>query len=312
LLFAVSLRVCGAWALAPALLLHDRTLRIATPSGAPPPPFVHRGNGRVIDARGASPSISALVWSLRAKREGSFGEDDEDGGEGGDWGFRPIRPETSFSSAESVPEGQRPVNEYLEILRSPLFDWALSDKKLRTRLAIVYMAFFLLVCLPIAGATFTSEGYGLQKVATSHVGATGVVLALVARLYAGWTYVGDRLASKTIEYEETGWFDGDVEVKSLSEQKRDKFLYQSEVRPVVERLKFLTIAGCAFFAASVIGCNAALNMNPVFNQYDPDLLEQLRYDEKLAETAARESTGRPTYCDNRYYRAVAGGAQGCN
>jgi hypothetical protein len=222
-----------------------------------------------------------------------------------------MRPDTSFGN-EVVPEGQRPVNEYLEILRSPLFDWALTDGRLRTRLAIVYVALFLIVCLPIAGATFTSEGYGLQKAASSHVGATGVVLALIVRLYTGWRYVGERLASKTIEYEETGWFDGDVEVKSLSEQKRDKFLYQSEVRPVVERLKFLAVAGCAFFAASVIGCNAALNMNPVFDQYDPDMLEQLRYDEKLAETAARESTGRPTYCDNRYYRAVAGGAPGCN
>ncbi len=32
-------------------------------------------------------------------------------------------PETSFG-AEVVPEGQRPVNEYLEMRRSPLFEWA--------------------------------------------------------------------------------------------------------------------------------------------------------------------------------------------
>jgi hypothetical protein len=236
---------------------------------------------------------------------------DEDGDNGGS--FRSLRPETSFGS-EFVPEGQRPVNEYLEILRSPLFDWALTDGGLRIRLAAVYASFFLLVCLPIAGATFTSDGYWLQKVATSHVGATGVVLALLVRLYTGWAFVGDRLVSKTIEYEETGWFDGDVEVKSVAEQKRDKFLYQSEVRPVVERLKFLTTAGSAFFVASAIGCNLALSADPVFDQYDPGMLEQLRYDEKLAETAAAtaQGSGRPTYCDNRYYRAVAGGAPGCD
>jgi Conserved in the green lineage and diatoms 27 len=144
------------------------------------------------------------------------------------------------------------------------------------------------------------------------VGAAGVVLALLVRLYTGWNYVGDRLRSTTIEYEETGWFDGDVETKTLSEQKRDKFLYQSEVRPVVDRLKALTMGGAAIFAASVVGCNAALTAKPVFNQYDPEILEQLRYDEKLAEKAAYESTGKPTYCDSRYYRAVAGGAPGCN
>ncbi len=35
-------------------------------------------------------------------------------------------PETSFG-AEVVPEGQRPVNEYLEMRRSPLFEWASND-----------------------------------------------------------------------------------------------------------------------------------------------------------------------------------------
>jgi hypothetical protein len=35
-------------------------------------------------------------------------------------------PETSFG-AEVVPEGQRPVNEYLEMRRSPLFEWASNE-----------------------------------------------------------------------------------------------------------------------------------------------------------------------------------------
>ena len=35
-------------------------------------------------------------------------------------------PEKSFG-AEVVPEGQRPVNEYLEMRRSPLFEWASNE-----------------------------------------------------------------------------------------------------------------------------------------------------------------------------------------
>jgi hypothetical protein len=35
-------------------------------------------------------------------------------------------PETSFG-AEMVPEGQRPVNEYLEVIKSPMFDWASEE-----------------------------------------------------------------------------------------------------------------------------------------------------------------------------------------
>jgi len=34
--------------------------------------------------------------------------------------------------------------------------------------------------------------------------------------------------------------------------------------------------------------------------------------DKLSDIAAKESNGRPTYCDSRYYRAIAGGGQGCD
>jgi Conserved in the green lineage and diatoms 27 len=107
--------------------------------------------------------------TLRARGEVAFGrryeEDDDDDDDDLDdldeqWrrSSSQVLPETSFGS-EAVPEGQRPVNEYLDMLRSPLFDWALSDARLQTRLALLYLAFFFAVCWPIAGATFTSDGY---------------------------------------------------------------------------------------------------------------------------------------------------------
>ena len=58
-----------------------------------------------------------------------------------------------------------------------------------------------------------------------------------------------------------------------------------------------------------VALNSAVALKPVFNQYDPAMLERVRYDDTLAGVAAQQS-GRPTYCDNRYYRAVANGGQG--
>ena len=37
-----------------------------------------------------------------------------------------------------------------------------------------------------------------------------VVTLVVVRLYLGWAYVGNRLLSATVKYEETGWYDGQV------------------------------------------------------------------------------------------------------
>jgi Conserved in the green lineage and diatoms 27 len=165
---------------------------------------------------------------------------------------------------------------------------------------------------PIAGATFTQDGFLLQKVAAANVGTLGLVLIILVRLYSGWGYVATRLQSKVIEYEETGWYDGNFEQKTEAEMKRDKFLYTSDVKPAVDRLKLLTLSAAALWVASCIGLNVATSMKPVFNEYDPSVLERVRYDEDFANKAAQQSGGKPTYCDNRYYRAVANGGQGCN
>lgn len=137
-------------------------------------------------------------------------------------------------------------------------------------------------------------------------------MVVLIRLYSGWGYVGSRLTSKVIEYEETGWYDGNFEPKTEAEFKRDQFLYNSDVKPVVDRLKVFTLGAAALWVASIVGLNAAVSVKPQFNEYDPALLERIRYDDDLAAVAARQSSSKPTYCDNRYYRAVANGGQGCN
>lgn len=150
----------------------------------------------------------------------------------------------------------------------------------------------------------------MQKIAASNVGTLGLVLLILVRLYSGWGYVGSRLQSKTIEYEETGWYDGNIEEKTGAELKRDRFLYQSNVKPVEDRLKLFTLVSASLWVASIIAMNTAVSLKPTFNEYNPALLERIRYDDDLAGVAAQQSGGRPTYCESRYYRAIAGGGQG--
>lgn len=224
------------------------------------------------------------------------------------------RPETTFG-AENVPVEQRPSNEYLNLIRQPTFNWAAQESGnvgLAIRLAAIYILFFALICYPISGATWIDEGYEVQKISASNVGAMSIIFLLTIRLYSGWGYIGSRLKSRVIEYEETGWYDGDIEEKSDSEKARDLFLYRSNVAPVEERLKKFTLAIGGAWVASCIAVNVATNEKPLFDQYDPKMLEKLTYDDKVAGLVQRQSNGRPTYCESRYYRAVANGGQGCN
>lgn len=179
-------------------------------------------------------------------------------------------------------------------------------------LLLPLVIFLQIRCYPISGATWVTDGYLLQKLTASNVGAMSVVFVLVLRLYSGWGYIGSRLQSKVIEYEETGWYDGDFEEKSDAEKARDLFLYRSNVKPVEERLQKVALVVGGTWLASCLALNLATSMNPIFNQYDPKMLEKLSYDDKVAEVVQRQSNGRPTYCENRYYRAVANGGQGKN
>lgn len=225
-----------------------------------------------------------------------------------------FRPATSTFGAEAVPEEQRPSNEYLDLIRQPLFGWASQESGnsgLAIRLTATYAAFYALVCYPIAGATYTLDGYLVQKLAAANVGAVTVLLVLMIRLYSGWGYVGSRLQSKVIEYEETGWYDGDIELKTEAEKARDMFLYRSDVMPVENRLKLFAAGIGALWLASIVGFNVASNSKPLFDEYNPEMLKTLTYDDKIAGVAAQQSGGVPTYCNSRYYRAVANGGQGC-
>ena len=106
-------------------------------------------------------------------------------------------------------------------------------------------------------------------------------------------------------------FDGDVELKSEVELARDLLLFRQDVKPVVERLKTFSLVAAAIWVASCIGLNLLFQAKPVFNEYDAGMLERLVYDDKVANVAAEQSGGIPTYCNSRYYRAVANGGQGC-
>jgi hypothetical protein len=257
------------------------------------------------------PYAKVIVLSNSLNRNNDRSEDADDSSPSMT-SFERLRPETSFGS-ETVPEGQRPINEYLEMMRAPLFGWATTGNVgLLIRIGILYTIFFALVCYPISGATFTQDGYMLQKLAASNVGACFVIFLLLVRLYTGWGYIGQRLSSKVIEYEETGWYDGDWEEKTETEFKRDRMLFQSEVQPIVNRLRNFTISSCGLLLASIVSFNVALANKPLFDQYDPAVLERLAYDDKLAGKAAANTGGKPAYCDSRYYRAVANGGQGCD
>ncbi|XP_058189106.1 uncharacterized protein ycf36 [Rhododendron vialii] len=162
-----------------------------------------------------------------------------------------------------VPLDQQPVNEYQSLSTSFPFNWAAADLvEYCSRLLAVGSSFAVFVGLPVAWLGSVGPQSEPLKPALAAVSSGLFVVTLaVVRMYLGWSYVGNRLLSATVEYEETGWYDGQIWVKTAEVLARDRLLGSFSVKPVLSRLK-ITLVG---LAASLFIC-AVLLINLEGNQ----------------------------------------------
>jgi hypothetical protein len=147
-----------------------------------------------------------------------------------------------------VPQEQQPVNEYEQLKRSWLFSWAtLQEGKYWQKLSGLWLSIWI-VTGPVAAASFLPQKHPLLFILSAIMGTTFLLSLILLRLYLGWYYIGDRLNSQQIAYEESGWYDGQVWQKTPAEITRDRLLFSYQVKPILKRLE-----KTAILSASLIG-----------------------------------------------------------
>jgi hypothetical protein len=88
----------------------------------------------------------------------------------------------------------------------------------------------------------------VEAIICALTGSFVAVATFALLIYNNWSYVRERLLSATVEYEETGWYDGQVYVKDPEMLARDRLLGTYVVRPIVDRLrKTLVACGAGVF-----------------------------------------------------------------
>ncbi|KAJ0031862.1 uncharacterized protein ycf36 [Pistacia vera] len=190
--------------------------------------------------------------------------------------FKYIIPKTPFSSSSTVrsrkggnipplpetecpvPADQQPINEYQDLSTSFPFSWASGDLvEFCSRLFVTGASFSLFVALPVAWfGTVGADSEPLKRIFGAVSSGILVVTLAVVRMYLGWAYVGNRLLSATVEYEETGWYDGQIWVKTAEVLARDRLLGSFSVKPVLSRLKYtLVTLGASLFVCALLLMN---------------------------------------------------------
>lgn len=221
-----------------------------------------------------------------------------------------------------VPADQQPVVELRTLRRQPFYDWVDDDERYKARLFNLYANLMIFLSLPISYTTFNVLPFELpQLFLAANLGTLCAMVPFVVRLRVGYGFVSKRLKEKSSYYEanQRGLFAR----KAPEAVLRDRLLEQQQVAPAVKRIE-LSLA--ALFLAILLSLGVGEVVTILEGEAGPTTLKTLMGDQATQfnnrlrgddEFAAREQkraqrkaeTGslKPTYCDSRYFKILAGG-----
>lgn len=143
-----------------------------------------------------------------------------------------------FKTNCPVPFDQQPLNEYLALKKSLLFSWFNYNL-----LYYVYTTYCIFLSLfIICGFTlcyiFIYLNSFLELLMIDFLTVDLLCFCLFFRLYLAWSYIAKRLISATIFYEESGWYDGQIWIKTIDMLIRDRLIAFYQVMPFLNRIKY--------------------------------------------------------------------------
>nr|YP_010619103.1 hypothetical protein PNW47_pgp079 [Pterosiphonia complanata]WAX03116.1 hypothetical protein [Pterosiphonia complanata] len=136
-----------------------------------------------------------------------------------------------------VPFDQQPLNEYFLLKESFLFSWSVSHKNtFISGLFVLFIVLFFLFAIFIS--IFISVSNFSKFLLLNLLFSNLFIFVLFIRLYLGWSYVVKRLMSSTVFYEESGWYDGQVWIKTSDYLIQDRLVGIYQVMPCIVRIKY--------------------------------------------------------------------------
>jgi len=134
-----------------------------------------------------------------------------------------------------VPREQQPTNEFIELSKSKIFSWPKTKKTLILILIKFWVGAFVLFLVISSGSVYFKTSL-LKYILLSFFGSLSIPLLISIRLYLGWNHVFKRLTSEKVEYEESGWYDGQVWIKPLVLKEKESLIASIEVKPILKNL----------------------------------------------------------------------------
>ena len=134
-----------------------------------------------------------------------------------------------------VPREQQPTNEFIELSKSTIFSWPKTKKTLIIVLIKFWISTFILFIVISSGSVFFKTSI-LKYTLLSLFSSLSIPLLISIKLYLGWNHVFKRLSSERVEYEESGWYDGQIWIKPLFLKEKESLIASNEVKPILKNI----------------------------------------------------------------------------
>ena len=134
-----------------------------------------------------------------------------------------------------VPRDQQPTNEFIDLSKSIIYSWPKTKKSLILVLIKFWLGAFLLFLI-ISSGSVNFKSSTLRYILLSLFSSLSVPLLVSIKLYLGWNHIFKRLTSEKVEYEESGWYDGQVWTKPLVLKEKESLIATIEVKPILKNL----------------------------------------------------------------------------
>ena len=136
-----------------------------------------------------------------------------------------------------VPLQQRPLNEFNNIRNSWIISWPLLDKRIFYRKLLHSWILITPISLIISYGSSYLKNNIFDLTLISLTASLMLPILLLSRQWLSWVYIYKRLNSEKIEYEESGWYDGQTWEKPIDWRAKDLLVAQHQVKPVLNHLK---------------------------------------------------------------------------
>ena len=140
-----------------------------------------------------------------------------------------------------VPLTQRPLNEFNSIRNSWIISWPLLDKIIFYRKLFYSWVLITPISLLISYGSNSLKNNIFDLTLISLTASILFPILLLSRQWLSWIYIYKRLNSENIEYEESGWYDGQIWEKPIDWRAKDLLIAQHQVKPILNHLKTVLI-----------------------------------------------------------------------